>query len=61
MKGCHKHHGSFTDLRPWVGAWASPYLYGGEQGGEKTTQKVSKSYCGMAVRLKKRCETFVKF
>ena len=29
MKGCHKRHPSFTDLRPGVGTWVSPY-YGGE-------------------------------
>ena len=43
MKGCHKHHGSFTDLRPWIGAWASPYLYGGEQVGAGRSENHPKS------------------
>ena len=25
-RACHKRHGSFTDLRPGIGTWASPYL-----------------------------------
>ena len=29
-KGCHKRHGSFTDLRPGVGTWPSPYLWRSE-------------------------------